>query len=195
MEKTPLLTIWTDAGERTLGKLAPGVAGIDQTVGAMFAIIESAQRFSVVRDVARALDGAPGVYEYVRERVKFVRDPNGLERLQAPNAMLRTIRETGSVEGDCDDAAMLVAALVKAQGLRPVLILVARPSRTSPDRFGHVLAGYMVDPAGELTRENVVPMDPQERVPMNVWPRPCRGTDTRCVSKTRIYAWNGGIRW
>lgn len=194
---TPILTITDGNGERALGQLSHGDKGVTETIGAMFALVHSAQRASVVRDVANAAKDAAGVYAYVRDRVYFKRDPEGVERLQAPDAMLRSIRETGQVQGDCDDAAMLVAALIQAQGGTPVFVVVAMPSPTNPARFAHVFAGVMRDPSGELTRANVVPLDPQERarVPFGVWPKPCGPGAKKCVSRTRLYRWNGAFRW
>lgn len=192
----PILTV-KDVSETALGRLSAGERGINETITAMFALIDSAQRVGAVQDVARATVDLQGIYDFAEKRVRFEADPPELERLQTPQSLLRSIRETGTVAADCDDLAMLVASLIQAQGRRPVLICVGLPSKSTPARFGHVFAGAMIDPAGPLTRENVTPLDPQEGFGVGVWPKPCRGRRVdKCVARTRIYAWNGGdIRW
>lgn len=53
---------------------------------------------------------------FVRDKFKFVRDPYGLELLRRPEYLLQRIQTHGCVQGDCDDAAQLVATLGLAIG-------------------------------------------------------------------------------
>lgn len=50
------------------------------------------------------------IQKWVRENIRYVRDVNGIETIQTPEATL----EIG--QGDCDDQAILVAALLESIG-------------------------------------------------------------------------------
>lgn len=52
---------------------------------------------------------------------KWVPDPENAEYLVTPRAMLQRILSQGVAPGDCDDMAMLGAALLKAVGIRAQL--------------------------------------------------------------------------
>lgn len=73
---------------------------------------------------------------YVASVWRFLRDPKNVELLQAPRVLLDTIGENGYVRGDCDDAAILGAALVKAVGLRARFVVVGWRGSFGP--FSHV---------------------------------------------------------
>ena len=56
--------------------------------------------------------------EFLSQRVLFCKDPRGVELLHTPRYMLDTIARRFYLQADCDDAAILAAALGKALGLR-----------------------------------------------------------------------------
>lgn len=66
---------------------------------------------------------ADALFQFVRDRVRYVRDVRGVETVQTPIATLKT----GS--GDCDDQVVLLAALLESIG--------------HPTRF--VACGFMSD--------------------------------------------------
>lgn len=73
------------------------------------------------------------LYAWVRDRVRYVRDPAGAEQLQAPwyTAMHR--------RGDCDDKSILLAALIHAARLPfRIAFRVIGTNPLRPDRFSHV---------------------------------------------------------
>ncbi len=70
---------------------------------------------------------------WISGHVRFARDPVGVELLHTPVYMLTEIAERYYVQGDCDDVAILAAALAKAVGLPARFVAVAF--------VGHV--GYM----------------------------------------------------
>lgn len=61
---------------------------------------------------------AAAIGTWLRRHTHFVRDPDGLELLRTPRAMLAEIDRRGVAVGDCDDVAMLGAAIGKSVGFR-----------------------------------------------------------------------------
>jgi hypothetical protein len=103
--------------------------------------MDAAERFefrALVGSILAAAGITPGasvaqigaaVQQWTRQRIRFVRDPDGTELLLHPAYLLTTN------EGDCDDQSALVAALLMAMGLRVRFKAVAR---TWPEVFEHV---------------------------------------------------------
>jgi transglutaminase-like putative cysteine protease len=136
-----------------------------QTIAAMFAFVHDTDRSQLAHRVAVALASKVpqkdfrgqlrAVYEFVLQRVRFKRDTFDREHLRHPDQLLSEILATGSTAADCDDASMLGAALVRALGMPPVFITMARGALTP---YEHVYFGAELD-------GQIVPMDPQERTP------------------------------
>lgn len=105
-----------------LGDLPSGRAGTKKTLDLMRGIVldslkEPAQKvrelaLSIVRHVAprRSFLEVVSLQHYVRDRIRYVRDPVPFELLQTPQ---KTV-EYG--QGDCDDKSILLAALLMATG-------------------------------------------------------------------------------
>jgi transglutaminase-like putative cysteine protease len=55
---------------------------------------------------------------WLQSRFRFVRDPYGVELVYSPERQVDMFRRQGYIEGDCDDAAVLAAALAQALGFR-----------------------------------------------------------------------------
>ena len=51
------------------------------------------------------------VFHFVRDRVRYTLDPNGVEYIASPQRMITIL------EGDCDDKAAFLAALLEAIGI------------------------------------------------------------------------------
>jgi len=60
---------------------------------------------------------ARGIRAWLAQHFRFVRDPVGVELLRDPEYQLRQWMTHGYITGDCDDAAILGAALAKAVGI------------------------------------------------------------------------------
>lgn len=178
------LAVTTDRGRAIIGELDDGDKGIDATIGAMQAVIRAAQGEPVIHEYAQAIAAhARGTRaEYPLELERFLRgavlyrdDPADTEELQDPAYLLGLHRARGGskpVEGDCDDRAMMGAALLMAHGFAPVLIVVGASPALRGGRFKHVFYGYTTAAAGEpATVRNVVPFDPQERMQPGIWER------------------------
>lgn len=92
------------------------------------------------------------VYDFLRGSVVFKRDALALEHVRHPDQLASEIEATGRTAGDCDDVATLGAALLRALGVRPALVVASvRPGGA----FHHVLF------AGEVGGRWVL-LDPQE---------------------------------
>jgi len=79
---------------------------------------------------------AYGIRQWLTERVSFIRDPDQLELLQSPVEVLTQIVQVGQMAMDCDDVAMLGAALGRAVGLRARFVVTAFQGPQKP--FAHV---------------------------------------------------------
>lgn len=73
---------------------------------------------------------------FLATRVTFVPDPLGVEWLTSPPAMLDTISQRYYTVGDCDDVAMLGAALGGSVGLPSRFVVVGFVHPDAP--MGHV---------------------------------------------------------
>jgi predicted transglutaminase-like cysteine proteinase len=69
------------------------------------------------------------IFDFVKMKIRYLKDIDGIETLHAPEWMLN-IRQ-----GDCDDKAILAAALLLSIGHSPVRFIAVA---FSPDRFSHV---------------------------------------------------------
>lgn len=73
------------------------------------------------------------IRDWLKDRVKFLRDARDAEQNFEVTWMLKQIEHYGFVNVDCDDAAVLAAALGKSIGLRARFVCAA---------FGSKLAGF-----------------------------------------------------
>ena len=64
------------------------------------------------------VEEALAIGDYVKNKVRYVRDPDGIEYLQDPIDLVKHIQE-GLAQGDCDDMALLAATLLLSVGHQP----------------------------------------------------------------------------
>jgi transglutaminase-like putative cysteine protease len=149
-----------------LGTLPNDAAGTKSTLVIMRALVQRFKRDSVIRETAISLvsqakqrdwtSEARLLYEYVRDRIRYVRDISGIETLQTPPVTMEL------EAGDCDDKSTLLAALLASIG---------HPSRfvatgyTEPNRYSHV---YVETKIGDRW----IPMDATSDKPFGWEPRP-----------------------
>jgi hypothetical protein len=93
------------------------------------------------------------IRDFVSERTMFLNDPSVGEALFEPRWLCEQILTKGLVRCDCDDVALLTAALGLSIGLRARFVVVGFTSPKAPYR--HVWA-ELSDPV----REGWVPVDP-----------------------------------
>lgn len=108
--------------------IAGGDVGSMQTLGRMRTLVNRALVDPRVIAAAKDVIGEcpPGdqwcqgvtILRWLEEHFQFVRDPRGVELLHEPRLMLQVVAGRGFFAGDCDDAAVLGAALAKGVGLR-----------------------------------------------------------------------------
>lgn len=153
-----------------------GRLGTMVTMSAMIRLADRASGLPAVRqqavDIVSGVEPrdyagqAAAISNWIGEHVVFLRDPTGQELLQAPELLLQRIQSRGVAYGDCDDVAMLAAALGRAVGLKTAYVVLAFQSTTRP--FSHVYARLDrldVDPTRpaqgltgvDITRRLVVP--------------------------------------
>lgn len=92
---------------------------------------------------------------YIKDRLRFVRDPNGVELLQLPRQLLADIQHRSYTMGDCDDAATLSATLLTAIGFPCRFEAVAFFSPHSP--FSHVYTVCELGHGKELDMDTTRP--------------------------------------
>lgn len=98
------------------------------------------------------VDEAIAIGNFVQDRMRYSRDPEGYEQLQNPELMVSDI-QAGQGMGDCDDMALLTSTLLLAIGHTPYYRVV---------RYGGAFAGpyehiYVVDYEGN-------PHEPKQRI-------------------------------
>lgn len=158
---------------RTL-TIPPGRLGTVETLAHMRRLVLAEFMAPIVRETAVGIARSSGpdaqaqaalIRQWLEEHTTFVRDPRTIELLTAPAYQLTTIRTIGTSHGDCDDVAMLGAALGLAIGLRARFVALGRvPS------FEHVFTA-LGDPSGrhwwelDITRRHqAIPRELQANV-------------------------------
>src|SRR4051812_8180403 len=94
------------------------------TLAAMRSMVYREFMSPVVRllatDIVRGIGGKDGVEQahtirdFLEQHTEFLRDPDGVEMIHGPVWQIQQILRRGVVQVDCDDVAMLAAALGKA---------------------------------------------------------------------------------
>lgn len=64
------------------------------------------------------IDEALAIGDYVKNKVRYVRDPDGIEYLQDPLDLVKHVQQ-GIAQGDCDDMALFAATLLLSVGHQP----------------------------------------------------------------------------
>jgi hypothetical protein len=75
---------------------------------------------------------ANAIYKWITRNINYVRDPWNIERIQSPDV---TIRQQA---GDCDDHAILSAALLQSLGIQTGFRIVSRSGHS----YDHIYAVY-----------------------------------------------------
>lgn len=110
------------------------------------------------------------LHDWLASHTQFIRDPIEDELLRTPAYMLALVAAQGVAQGDCDDVAMLAAALCKAVGFRCRFIAEAYdPGKDAP--FVHVYT-IALTPDGwrnfDTTRPAGVDVAPTRRLTVEV---------------------------
>lgn len=152
-------------------KLPDGVAGVDQTVRTMFRIGMGPHGAKSPRIRALAIDivrkagvrekdyygEASALYNWVRDNIRYLRDPIDQETLLQPEHMV--FAENGNpapMAGDCDDQVVLLMALLGSVGMESYPVVVG----TDPKMFSHVYLHAIIPQGNHRMAGQIVPMDP-----------------------------------
>lgn len=134
--------------------------GIEWTVDHMQELATQAACAPVVQEAAREIvgssagrDAADRIRRYLEANVRFQFDPPGVELIRTPELLLRQIHCRGESFGDCDDVAVLGAALGLAVGLPATYVLIAFHDT---DPFEHVYT-ELETPAGAVELDTTRP--------------------------------------
>lgn len=148
-----------------LGSLPSGPQGTHATLRMMRQLVHQYKSDTHVRGVA--LDVVSGVrpkdwlgeiralFEYVRDRIRYVRDIAGVETLQTPPVTIDL------EAGDCDDKSTLLSALLASVGHESRFVAVGY---TNPGDYQHVYVEAKLD-------DRWVPLDPTVMQPFGWAPR------------------------
>ena len=156
----------------TYEEIAPGRGGTRRTLSVMRSLVERGKRDPRLVHLARRIvQGAPerdvvaelsALSDYVRQKVRFTRDPVGVETLSDAAGVLQ------NRAGDCDDHVVLLATLAECVGHR-VRFKVGGPHA---DRYQHVWLEASDRRGGWL------PLDPINRTANVGWEAPFPVTET-----------------
>lgn len=104
----------------SVARIPSGIEGVRATLALMRCVVRAARKDTVIRyfaaDLCRDLAQhdymaeARAIHEYVRDRVRYIRDIHSVETIQTPRA---TLEESA---GDCDDKTTLFCALAESVG-------------------------------------------------------------------------------
>ena len=134
--------------DQELRKVGDGINGNLDTVEVMKKMAREYSRHDLVKRLAtnilhhknipshHYLDEAKAIGDFVKRHVRYVKDPVGTESLTAPDMMIRMMKEVGYSMGDCDDMALLTAALLMSIGIHPRFRTVRYRGNTG--NFSHI---------------------------------------------------------
>jgi transglutaminase-like putative cysteine protease len=153
-----------------LGWLPSDDGGTVRTLAAMASLanlaqvdpltVETAHRIALRVPPRDTLGYAQAIRRWLASNFRFVPDALDVETARAPHYLLTMQRQQGGlITGDCDDAAVLGAALGKSLGLRARFRTLAFPSLGNT--FGHVYAELETD-QGWLDLDVTKPRGPVE---------------------------------
>lgn len=147
----------------TLQELPSGSAGTRATLRHMSRLVREFKKTLPIRDTALSIiQSVPGhknwvgqiksLHAWVRDNVQYVRDVNGVETLATP------VQTLDYMQGDCDDQATLLAALLESVGHPTRFVAI------SPALFGAFTHVYTETKIGHNPGK-WVPLETTEKFP------------------------------
>jgi hypothetical protein len=141
--------------------IAEGTAGIMQTLRAMRGFVDQGKRDPAVRGVAVSLvhlvperddlGEIRTLFEYVRDRIRYVSDVNGVETIHSAAKIIEL------QAGDCDDKVILLASLLESIGYITRFIVTGH---NYPGVFDHVYLAVMLGDGSFLPLDASEPVAP-----------------------------------
>lgn len=143
---------------RTEEYIGTGDQAIYNTVTKMKSIIVASSKNPLIREwagqvisrveVNDKLGEAKAIFNFVRDNVRYTRDPLGFEYIQTPPVLLESIGQSikGQGErpsGDCDDMTVLSLSLLKSIGFNVAIKVVSfRDTKKFSHVYGMVQVGH-----------------------------------------------------
>ncbi len=134
----------------SVSPVSDGARGIAEIVAQCNALREFYGRVPAIRSAALTLapprcdDDKRGqlaqLAAFVRVAMRYVADPFNAEFIQTPDRLLLEINERGYAHGDCDDSALLFAALAESVGVACEIVSVNTGAGSAVDDHVLVLA-------------------------------------------------------
>ncbi len=148
---------WGDRGTMdTLALMAQLVnRGVDSPL-----VISSARQLAASAGDRDPFRQALAVRQFLARVWRFVDDPPDRELLRDPDAMMHEYFELGAIMGDCDEAAVLGAALGKAIGMEATFTVLSFPVEGGGDQFGHVFTSLLTPDGKTLELDVTRPAGP-----------------------------------
>lgn len=81
------------------------------------------------------------ILDFVKERIRYVKDPVGGEYIQGPLKIIREIMMRGYAIGDCDDHVLFFNSLLMSVGIPAKVIGVVL---NNANRFNHVISSVYI---------------------------------------------------
>jgi len=102
---------------------------------------------------------AMAIADYLKENVRYLRDPDGIEEIMDPVLMIEEMRR-GEAAGDCDDMSLLLASLLLSVGIRPYFRMVrySGPKWAFWQPFNHIYVTVYENNPGEQKQR--IALDP-----------------------------------
>lgn len=137
----------------TLKEIPPGNRGILVSARHLVDIVKQFRRSPEIRFLAEDIvQSCPNkdyscevskIYNWVKDNIRFTRDPNRVEMLRSP---LITLNRRN---GDCDDHTILISSLLQSIGYPTRAVIVATQPQYK-DAFNHIFTEVGVQNKGQF---------------------------------------------
>lgn len=151
----------------TVTPIPSGLSGTKLTLDAMEGLVASARQDPNVVQTAQAIVRkvpeknavleAEALLTWVRNHVRYTRDPIDVETVKSPTALLQEIVESSThrAAADCDDQVVLLAALLSSIGYGTRFVAY-RADADRPADYSHVALEAQLPGAGIVTLDPIM---------------------------------------
>jgi len=108
---------------------------------------------------------AQKTFEYCRDKIHYVFDPNGVELIERPGVILE---ETGVA--DCDSIVVTLASVLESMGMRCEFVTI-KADTNNPDLYTHVYLRCFVPKRGWVSMDATMHDKPFGWAPPGNWPK------------------------
>jgi transglutaminase-like putative cysteine protease len=122
-------------------------ATTEQSVQAIITLIRESKQVPIVRETAENIISAVperswraemnALFNYVRANLRYTQDIENVETVKTPLRHLTDIKQRGIAYGDCDDATVLLGALLVNAGYS-VRVVIIKSDRNTSGEYNHI---------------------------------------------------------